>query len=220
MKLLLSFLFLIGIIQNSHALVIQEITVSNTDGIDINIHTRVGNGYYFEYYDHNFSVVDNVITLNICYSPYFMQVGTIKENDFVIPNVNLDTQNYTLVVNVYSRRYVNSVLVCDNPVGSDSETLQFSTPLNGLIALSSTNFNTQDSKQVTLLPNPTNGLLTIASKDTITAIDVFDHLGRKVNQFSAIQNNQIDLSHLEDGIYFVEIENTTTKVVKKLILNK
>jgi hypothetical protein len=220
MKLLLSFLFLIGIIQNSHALVIQEITVSNTDGIDINIHTRVGNGYYFEYYDHNFSVVDNVITLNICYSPYFMQVGTIKENDFVIPNVNLDTQNYTLVVNVYSRRYVNGVLVCDNPVGSDSETLQFTTPLTGFVTLSSNDFNPQASNKISLFPNPTHGLLTIASRDTITAIDVFDHLGRKVNQFNAIQNNQIDLSHLEDGIYFVEIENTTTKVVKKLILKK
>lgn len=220
MKLLLSFLFFIGIIQNSHALVIQEINVSSTNGVDINIHTRVGNGYYFEYYDHNFSVVDNVITLNICYSSYFFNGGYIKENDFVIPNVNLDTQNYTLVVNVYARRYVNSVLVCDNPVGSDSETLQFSTPLNGLIALSSTNFNTQDSKQVTLFPNPTHGLLTIASKDAITAIDVFDHLGRKVNQFNAIQNNQIDLSHLEDGIYFVEIISAERKVVQKLILKK
>jgi len=220
MKSLITFLFFIGIIQNSHALLIQQITVSNTNSVDIDIHTRVSDGYYFEYYNHNFSVVDNVITLNICYSPYLMQVGTIKENDFVLPNVNIDTQNFTLVVNVYKRRYVNSVLVCDNPVGSDSETLQFSTPLNGLIALSSTNFNTLDSKQVTFFPNPTYGLLTIASKDTITAIDVFDHLGRKVNQFSAIQNNQIDLSHLEDGIYFVEIENTTTKVVKKLILKK
>jgi hypothetical protein len=74
--------------------------------------------------------------------------------------------------------------------------------------------------QVTLFPNPTNGLLTIASKDTITAIDVFDHLGRKVNQFSAIQNNQIDLSHLEDGIYFVEIISAERKVVQKLILKK
>ena len=149
-----------------------------------------------------------------------MPVGTIKENDFVIPNVNKDTQNYTLVVNVYKRRNLNGVLVCDNPVCSDSETLQFSTPLNGLIALSSTNFNTQDSMQVTLFPNPTNGLLTIASKDTITAIDVFDHLGRKVNQFNAIQNNQIDLSHLEDGIYFVEIISAERKVVQKLILKK
>ena len=220
MKLLLSFLFFIGIIQNSHALVIQEINVSSTNGVDINIHTRVGNGYYFEYYDHNFSVVDNVITLNICYSSYFFNGGYIKENDFVIPNVNLDTQNYTLVVNVYARRYVNGVLVCDNPVGSDSETLQFSTPLNGLIALSSTNFNTQDSKQVTLFPNPTSGLLTIASKDAITAVDVFDHLGRKVNQYNAIQNNQIDLSHLEDGIYFVEIISAERKLVQKLILKK
>ena len=220
MKLLLSFLFFIGIIQNSHALLIQEITVSNTDGVDINIHTRVGDGYYFEYYTHNFSVVENVITLNICYSPYLMPVGTIKENDFVIPNVNIDIQNYTLVVNVYKRRNVNGVLVCDNPVGSDSETLQFSTPLNGLIALSSTNFNTQDSKQVTLFPNPTRGLLTIASKDAITAFHVFDHLGRKVNQYNAIQNNQIDLSHLEDGIYFVEIISAERKVVQKLILKK
>ena len=220
MKLLLSFLFFIGIIQNSHALLIQQITVSNTNSVDIDIHTRVSDGYYFEYYNHNFSIVENVITLNICYSPYLMQVGTIKENDFVIPNVNIDTQNYTMVVNVYKRRNVNGVLVCDNPVGSDSETLQFSTPLNGLIALSSTNFNTQDSKQVTLFPNPTHGLLTISSKDAITAFHVFDHLGRKVNQYNAILNNQIDLSHLEDGIYFVEIISAERKVVQKLILKK
>ncbi|MBP6373052.1 MAG: T9SS type A sorting domain-containing protein [Flavobacterium sp.] len=220
MKSLFTFLFFIGIIQNSHALLIQEITVSNTDGVDINIHTRVSDGYYFEYYNHNFSVVENVITLNICYSPYLMPVGTIKENDFVIPNVNIDTQNYTLVVNVYKRRNVKGVLVCDNPVGSDSETLQFSSPLNGLVALSSTNFNTQDSKQVTLFPNPTHGLLTIASKDAITAVDVFDHLGRKVNHYKTIQKNQIDLSHLQDGIYLVVIISAERKVVQKLILKK
>lgn len=219
-KILLTFLFFIGVFQNSHALVIQQITLSNTNSVDINIHTSVGDGYYFEYYNHDISVVDNVITLNICYSPYFMQVGTIKENDFVIPNVNIDSQNYTLVVNVYKRRFVNGVLVCDNLIDSDTETLQFSAPLTGLIALSSSDFNPQESKHVTIFPNPTNGLLTIASKDTITVVDVFDHLGRKVHQYNAIQNNQIDLSHLEDGIYFVAIENSNKKFIRKLILKK
>jgi hypothetical protein len=220
MKKCLFVVLLLGFFQTSKAIAILNVTVSNLNTTDINVHTRVGDGYYFEYYNHNFSIVDNVITLNICYSPYFMQVFTYKENDFVIPNVNIDTQNYTLVVNVYKRMYVNGVLVCNSLIDTDTETLQFSTPLNGLIALSNTNFNTQDSKQVTLFPNPTYGLLTIASKDTITAIDVFDHLGRKVNQFSAIQNNQIDLSHLEDGIYFVEIISAERKVVQKLILKK
>lgn len=220
MKLLLSFLFFIGIIQNSHALLIQQITVSATNSVDINIHTKISDGYSFYYYYHYYEITNNIITLNICYNPGFTPVGTILENDFVIPNLNTDSQNYTLVVKVYKRWYNGVIFLCDNPVGSDSETLQFTTPLTGFVTLSSNDFNLQASYKISIFPNPTNGLLTIASKDAITAIDVFDHLGRKVNQFSAIQNNQIDLSHLEDGIYFVEIENTTTKVVKKLILKK
>lgn len=79
---------------------------------------------------------------------------------------------------------------------------------------------TYENSNFNVFPNPTRGLLTIVSKDAITAVDVFDHLGRKVNQFSAIQNNQIDLSHLEDGIYFIEIISTERKVVQKLILKK
>jgi hypothetical protein len=79
---------------------------------------------------------------------------------------------------------------------------------------------TYENSNFNVFPNPTRGLLTIVSKDAITAVDVFDHLGRKVNQFSAIQNNQIDLSHLEDGIYFVEIISSENKMVQKLILKK
>ena len=220
MKSLLTFLFFIGIIQNSHALLIQQITVSNTNSVDINVHTRVGDGYSFYYYYHYYEITNNIITLNICYNPGFTPVGTILENDFVIPNLNTDSQNYTLLVNVYKRWYNGVIFLCDNPVGSDSETLQFTTPLNGIVTLSSNNFNQHESKQVTLFPNPTHGLLTIASKDAITAVDVFDHLGRKVNHYKTIQKNQIDLSHLQDGIYLVVIISAERKVVQKLILKK
>ena len=85
---------------------------------------------------------------------------------------------------------------------------------------SSTNFVNDD----TIFPNPTEGKITINSKQEILGIRVLDLKGQSVQENKlinnlTIQNNiAIDLSELENGVYFVESligENISTyKIVK------
>lgn len=69
-----------------------------------------------------------------------------------------------------------------------------------------------------IYPNPTNGIFNINSNSTITEIAVYNNLGQLL--FTSEENNQVDISALSEGIYFVKIKDEngqteTKKVVKK-----
>jgi hypothetical protein len=69
-----------------------------------------------------------------------------------------------------------------------------------------------------IYPNPTNGLLTINSTSSISEITVYNNLGQQL--FTSEKTNQVDISTLSEGIYFVKIKDKngqteTKKVVKK-----
>ncbi|MCL2290990.1 MAG: T9SS type A sorting domain-containing protein [Bacteroidetes bacterium] len=71
---------------------------------------------------------------------------------------------------------------------------------------------------VILLPNPTTGKLQVqSSKFKVTSVEVFDVYGRKQKAESRKQN-EIDISELQTGIYFVRLQTekgiTTKKIVK------
>lgn len=70
------------------------------------------------------------------------------------------------------------------------------------------------TSQYVIYPNPTNGLLSIKSKQPILRISIFNMLGQLVETTS--ENNQIDFSGAESGIYFLKIEgeNDNSKVFK------
>jgi spore germination protein YaaH len=79
--------------------------------------------------------------------------------------------------------------------------------------------NSDLSKSIQLYPNPVNGTLKInnSSFANITTIKVFNRLGQELNV--SFRNNEIELNHLENGIYFVKIEdnngsNETYKILK------
>ncbi len=61
----------------------------------------------------------------------------------------------------------------------------------------------------TIYPNPTSGLLTIESDQSIQTIEVVNSLGKIV--FTASQTNQIDVSHLERGVYILKLNNQFQK---------
>lgn len=69
-----------------------------------------------------------------------------------------------------------------------------------------------------LYPNPTDGLLTIESKQEISKISVFNTLGQTVGTF--LNSNQINLSKTAAGIYFVEIENSVGNFQRYRIIKK
>ena len=69
-----------------------------------------------------------------------------------------------------------------------------------------------------IYPNPTNGFLNINSNISISEIAVYNNLGQLL--FTSEEKNQIDISTLSEGIYFVKISNeigqTETKKVIKI----
>lgn len=70
----------------------------------------------------------------------------------------------------------------------------------------------------TLYPNPTWGILKIESTMPIEKIEVCNNLGQLV--LSNADQNQIDLSKLTQGIYFVEIVGKNGKTETKKIIKK
>ncbi len=92
---------------------------------------------------------------------------------------------------------------------------------NKIIILSNNGTLSIEENTATLFsiyPNPTNGVLTINSASTISDITVYNNLGQLL--LTSEKTDQVDISSLSDGIYFVKIkaengQTETKKVVKK-----
>lgn len=71
----------------------------------------------------------------------------------------------------------------------------------------------------TIYPNPSEGILNIKSDAQLGLVEVVDVNGRKV--ISTVNQNQIDISRLESGVYYVNVFNqasdklSTVNLVKK-----
>jgi len=73
---------------------------------------------------------------------------------------------------------------------------------------------------VEIYPNPTNSILNIKNdyNTKINRISIYNSLGQK--QIEIYQNtNQIDISKLKNGVYFIEFE-TDGKHIRKNIIKK
>lgn len=80
-------------------------------------------------------------------------------------------------------------------------------------------------EKINIYPNPTSGLITVTSTlSTITNITVYDLMGKCVytEYYEQIQNPiQLDLSFLNNGIYFINVQDENGQLNKnKIILAK
>jgi hypothetical protein len=75
------------------------------------------------------------------------------------------------------------------------------------------------SEQIAVFPNPTRGFLNIKSglSNEILGISLFDLSGKKIGL--NLQNEGIDISNLENGMYFLIIETTSGSKIEKIIKN-
>lgn len=79
--------------------------------------------------------------------------------------------------------------------------------------LSSDSFN---FKTFTIAPNPTNNFINITTQNPINAIKIIDIAGRNTN-ITKFDNNKIDVSNLQNGVYFLEINTDTGSFKEKFI---
>jgi Secretion system C-terminal sorting domain len=219
MKKLFLLIFVFGIISNSQALFILDITVTNSGINDINLRTKVFNSYTFNFYSWNYEILNGTITLNICFNPGFGQAYTTLENDFIIPNINLTAANYTLIVNVKNRQYLgNNLWTCDSTIGFDTETIQFSTPVTNAVSLGNTTFVNTEQK-INLFPNPATTTFEIKNVSNLQSISIYDNLGRRVKEFLRPENIY-DISDLNSGIYYIKIKDSNGSVFDVKLIKK
>ncbi len=77
--------------------------------------------------------------------------------------------------------------------------------------------------QVTVFPNPSNnGIFNVSiDKSGISQVKVFDLAGKEVfNTTAENQNTKIDLSNLQNGVYFIQVVNNDQTHSQKIIINK
>ena len=75
-----------------------------------------------------------------------------------------------------------------------------------------------ENKEVSVYPNPTNGMIYIKLDKTFDAV-VYNYQGQVVMR-EYDNNGQIDMSGLKTGIYFIEIRDGNDVRIEKVILNK
>lgn len=151
-------------------------------------------------------------------SGYFFEIDS--SNNIVWEYINPDTVNGILTqgdnpsANFVFRafKYAPNYPAFNNKDLTPGEPIELSPDLSDCPLLSTDTFNLTD---LNIFPNPVKNKLTIESINTIDHIKVYNFLGRLVakNQHS----NQIDLSHLPQGLYIVKIESNGVFISKKLI---
>jgi hypothetical protein len=71
--------------------------------------------------------------------------------------------------------------------------------------------------ELRVFPNPTTGQLTIKNEQlTIENVEIYDIVGKKLSNFNfQLSTNEIDISHLANGMYFLKIDGKTFKIIKE-----
>ncbi|MEI7979611.1 MAG: T9SS type A sorting domain-containing protein [Bacteroidota bacterium] len=81
-----------------------------------------------------------------------------------------------------------------------------------------------ENNKISVFPNPTSGIITLSSNQTIATIDVFDVTGKLVysQQNNGKQTNiEIDLSALSNGIYFINAQTENGGISNnKVVISK
>ncbi|HET8804304.1 MAG TPA: T9SS type A sorting domain-containing protein, partial [Aequorivita sp.] len=120
--------------------------------------------------------------------------------------------DFTLATSVYTDDYNNDGKI---------DILATSVDQNKIILLDNRGPLTIEENATNLFsiyPNPTNGILNINSTSIISEITIFNNLGQLLLTFE--NKNQIDISTLSEGIYFLKIMDENGQTETKKVLKK
>jgi hypothetical protein len=76
---------------------------------------------------------------------------------------------------------------------------------------------TETKNSISIFPNPTNNYLNVTGIELNSEYRIYDTTGRKVFQGVFVKSYTVDIQSLENGIYYIEINNIDLKIVRKFI---
>lgn len=212
MKKIILIALLVFNIHNSNALSVTDLSVSPISGTnDININLKTYHGSTHTYFSNSYTIVNNVITLRVCYIRNLATVISYTNQNIIIPGINTGSTNYTLVVNLYYANITNTSppynFECTSNTIITTATLNFGTVLSNTINLSNDYFENKDNV-IQLFPNPNRGKFSLINLQNFN-IEIYDILGQLVF-LKKESSNEVDTG-LKKGIYLVKIYNANGK---------
>jgi len=111
----------------------------------------------------------------------------------------------------YNNKQSSIELFCDKATATYIKVSGINTDVETVIS--------QESNAVSIYPNPTTGELRIENGELrITNIQIFDIIGNKVSTLAPYSlSSKVDISHLQAGIYFIQITTEKGVVTKKVV---
>jgi hypothetical protein len=78
------------------------------------------------------------------------------------------------------------------------------------------------NSNLTVFPNPSSGIVnfSLINENSISEITIFDNTGKSLNNLCEITENQINITNLNDGIYYIKIQTENNIFQQKILLIK
>jgi hypothetical protein len=115
---------------------------------------------------------------------------------------------------VFADEFIGKTLICKATNSTfNNFTLTFSVVLDN-----KTSINETQLINLVISPNPANEKLTINyGENVINEIELFDISGKLLNVYNNIEDTkaELNISHLQSGVYFLKIDGKTVKFVKE-----
>ncbi len=156
--------------------------------------------------------------------------GTIVETDFCLGEgcytFNLYDSGNNGLIGYYGILYQGSAtfvnLNTNETLLSDNGSEEFSTKtIDFCVEGNTTETEIQNVSEISIFPNPTSGMLNIATENKIGKVEIINGLGEIVISRKISDNNaNIDMSNLSNGMYFVRISGNNNVQIMKVILEK
>jgi len=172
--------------------------------------------------------VNSIQLINTSHPVYTRITGNVVE--FIFENINLAATSGNPPVGghgdvLFKIKSLSNLVSGDVAIKSAHIYFDYNAPIDTNLAETTySNLNSsvfQLDTNVSVAPNPTDGMVNITSKFNLKSIELFDVQGRILEtQFESNMTSQIDLSSKQNGIYFLKINTENGSKIEKIVKNK
>lgn len=139
-------------------------------------------------------------------------------NSTPIPSANSNTYNTSTLVNGDT---ISLMLIANDPCIRPDTIFSNNIVMNIFNSVSSVNNQTNN---IVISPNPTNGVFRIITQETINHINIYSLDGRSIKFKYTIENELIKTVNLENktnsGMYFIKIQTDNKQFIQKILITE
>jgi hypothetical protein len=138
-------------------------------------------------------------------------------NDFNSSKSNATTNNFTTNTFDFTASGSTIVVYVRAPLAVDGSNEVFYDNFS-LVEKGTASVDDVFSSKLSIYPNPANEFVQISTNESITGIEVYNLIGKRVISSSKLENNRIDVSNLSKGVYVLKVMSNDLVGSRKIII--